>query len=66
MCMEIERINWKNNSVETKHKETQRTTQTKMGRYNKVRSEDIGSKERRRNCKRQGQIEAIFCYGDWP
>jgi len=34
-CMEIKRTNWTNNCVKTEHKETQWTTQTKMGRQNK-------------------------------
>lgn len=45
-----------------KHKEIQ----AKMSGRNKGRSEDVRSKERRRNCKRQGGMETVCCCGNGP
>ncbi|VVC26332.1 Hypothetical protein CINCED_3A014971 [Cinara cedri] len=64
--MEIKRTNWTNNCMETKRKENQRTTQTKMGRQNKIIPEDIGSNECRKNGKRPRRLETICCSGNGP
>lgn len=37
-----------------------------MGRWNKKRPEDTGSKKRRRNGKRQRRVETVCCYGNGP
>lgn len=37
-----------------------------MRTHTKGRSEDIRSKERKENCKRQGRMEVICCWGSGP
>lgn len=49
-CMEIRRTNWINNSMETKHEETQKTTKAMMVRQNKGRPKDMGVRNAEEQC----------------
>lgn len=63
-CTEIKRTDWTKNSMETKLEKPQRTTQEKMGRQNKGRPVDTGSKKRRKNEDREEWRQFIVAVMD--